>query len=413
MPINNFTSAHMNISPHNLFVNEQDDAIIILNTISGAIFELEKSIYDKYQNSNENEYKNLPYYSELLDLGFFSSYADSEIRGKTLTIVLSLSEKCNLKCYYCFEKVIPKQNNNSDVHRNVPELLDAYLSNNQEIDSVFVIWFGGEPLMEAKKIQSLSKSFIEICDNYKKTYSATIITNGTLLNDEFISNIGALHIRSIQLTIDGGLNKFIDNKSGNQHLWQSFNEALCKITNKIIDVKLRINVDRDNILSIKEYLTELAERGVLNMVNISISKIDTLCKAKELSYEEFYKHKLGIIRYLLENLEYQRIDEIFKELSPIDTACSIRSKNAIVIDSQGKCHKCEDDIGLFSPIDISDIRASINEINNNTLQDRNCNNCVIYPICKGGCPKHWDKSNCVYKIEYITNLARIKYNNLI
>lgn len=399
----------MEVSLYNIVINKDNSTLVIFNTLSGAIFELEKDIYDMYISSNQNQSKDLPYYNELFDLGFFSSKVDAKINNTNLTLVISLSELCNLNCYYCFENNNKKCHSNSNTYVDLLKLIDLYLSERTYISNVNIIWFGGEPMIEARKIKETSIRLIEICNKYNVIYTASIISNGTLFTNEFISDIDLLHIKNVQLTIDGGLDKFIDNKCGNMQLWDSFNYSLGKLCKKCI-VKIRINLDKDNIFSVKRYLKKLQEIGVLNDVDISISRIETSNSFKQLSYCEFYSQKLDLFKYLLYNLRYKNNESLFNELSPIETACAIKSSRSIVVDSQGKCYKCEDDIGTDSIVKVTDIEACVKEIDTDTLQyDSRCHECIIYPLCKGGCSRHWDKDNCNIKIEYIKKLAYIKY----
>ena len=49
----------------------------------------------------------------------------------------------------------------------------------------------------------MSKKFIEICDKYGVRYQANIITNGYLLNKEIVKELEDIHVKHIQVTIDG------------------------------------------------------------------------------------------------------------------------------------------------------------------------------------------------------------------
>lgn len=400
----------MNISPYNFIIEKKDNRFVIFNTYSGAIFELEEEIYELYANSNIGYLNSTPYYDALLDLGFFTSIKEGNNANTTLTIVISVTEACNLNCYYCFEKKVLKKETNNKIYSDILELVNAYLSSHDEIYNVNIIWFGGEPLIEADKIIKMSHELIELCDDSDIEYSASIISNGTLFTDSFIEYIDDLRIKKVQITIDGCVDKFIENKKGNMQLWNQFNNSLQKLINNS-SVRLRINIDKDNISSVKQYLKELENLGLLNQIDFSISKIETSCLSKQLSLEEFYLQKIDLINYLLNELRYTNEYVIFKDLSSIEVACQIMSKNAIVIDSNGQCHKCEDDVGLLSHILVNDIENCINEISaDNIVNDYTCKECVIYPLCRGGCPKHWDKKYCHLKIKFIKELASIKYN---
>ena len=70
--------------------------------------------------------------------------------------------------------------------------------------SLHVSWFGGEPLLGLKTIKNLSKKFISICFQNGLDYSASITTNGYLLNERIIHQlILDYRVNNFQITIDG------------------------------------------------------------------------------------------------------------------------------------------------------------------------------------------------------------------
>lgn len=404
----------MFFSHYNIIIQDNIDTVVLFNSQTSAICEVEREVYDLYVDKRMSIGDDLPYFNDFVELGVITS-ADNVFEPEggpqdTLTMIISLSERCNLSCYYCFEM----RNNASDVaEKDLSDGLLAILEKetaiNHDIHTVKVVWFGGEPLLKTNEISRLSSLFVSACEKKGIEYVSSIITNGTLFSDDFINAMDSYHIKHAQITVDGDMDAFIENKQGNESLWSKLYNALCSLHNKC-NVTLRINLDKRNINSIKVFFSKLSQDNILDNLDITIARIDTDNPELSLTYSEYCQKKLEIKNYLSDILHYNNDDSLFKELIPIDRSCAIMDYGAIVVDSKGFCHKCEDSVGKSSRISVSDVEGCINLINQSRLTMREtCKTCSIFPLCRGGCPTHWDISNCESKLKYIKELALLKY----
>ena len=69
--------------------------------------------------------------------------------------------------------------------------------------SLSVAWFGGEQLLAADVIESLSKRLMAPAEEKGVDYRASIITNAYLLTQDVIDMLSAVKVTSAQVTIDG------------------------------------------------------------------------------------------------------------------------------------------------------------------------------------------------------------------
>src|SRR5271166_7199504 len=69
--------------------------------------------------------------------------------------------------------------------------------------SVSVEWFGGEPLVGQKAVFGLSKRLIALCASAEIKYSASMVTNGYLLNKETCEQLSLCAVQDIQVSLDG------------------------------------------------------------------------------------------------------------------------------------------------------------------------------------------------------------------
>lgn len=118
-------------------------------------------------------------------------------------LVLEVTEKCNLRCKYCiYNESHPEFRNFS--HKNmefkVAQKAIKFLKNHSGTESVFIGFYGGEPLMNYKLIKESVLFAKEIIKNKKINFSMT--TNATLITQE-IAEFLAYNEFQITISLDG------------------------------------------------------------------------------------------------------------------------------------------------------------------------------------------------------------------
>ncbi len=118
-------------------------------------------------------------------------------------ITLHVSNDCNLRCKYCYaEGGAYKQ------ERNLMSIEDADIFIDfccKYFDDVkYIVFFGGEPMLNVPIMEHICKVFKHKYDNKKCPFLPKfgMITNGTILNDR-ITNLVREHISFITVSIDG------------------------------------------------------------------------------------------------------------------------------------------------------------------------------------------------------------------
>ncbi|MEM7493488.1 MAG: radical SAM protein [Pseudomonadota bacterium] len=118
---------------------------------------------------------------------------------KDAGLAVVLTHACNLRCVYCNQDHRTVRLSNTDEVR-----FKRFFSRHiDELDRIAVTWWGGEPLLETDRIQSLSEHFIAECDAKGVEYSAYTSTNGVLISDAVAKLFRACRFRTIQISIDG------------------------------------------------------------------------------------------------------------------------------------------------------------------------------------------------------------------
>lgn len=118
------------------------------------------------------------------------------------TLILTLTEECNLCCQYCFERLVnPGQKVREMSFEIAKKSISLFLSLPHSSQSTIVL-FGGEPLLWWKHLPALLKYGNEQAVRCKTQFQWHISTNGTLLTNEIIDFLLSNRI-VLMIDIDG------------------------------------------------------------------------------------------------------------------------------------------------------------------------------------------------------------------
>jgi radical SAM protein with 4Fe4S-binding SPASM domain len=104
-----------------------------------------------------------------------------------LSVVIEITYRCNLKCYYCFQKKFPRQKELSKGKWR------SILKQLADSGTLYLTFSGGEPFVR--------EDFLDIVENARKLdFGVSIITNGTLLTPETVRQLASLGIMDIGIS---------------------------------------------------------------------------------------------------------------------------------------------------------------------------------------------------------------------
>lgn len=404
----------MKVSRYNILQKDSENRYILYNTLFKNIVELDsqdeemyRSIVNKKTKENRSEfYRTLQELNFIVEddfdeLAYFklqwnrSLYASGILRH---TVFPNLS--CNLDCPYCFEN-----KNGTFMTQETAEHYLAWLEPQlADIKYFYLNWFGGEPLMSKDIIRFISKRIIDLQAKYHFEYGSSVVTNGVLLDEQFIREMQDLKIESIQITLDGS-RKFHDKyrflKGSGKGTFDIILENLdtyARINVSDTASTIRINVTDDNYDSMSELLDSIPER---------------VKKGYMLLFRWIYSHPQGR-NPGMEFSSCQKGDAPFNNLATLYRMaeekgfttnsfdeginynfCECDFDNAIQIDQNGNLFMCSHSmdesevvgnvkVGFGSQKNLSRYARFINV---SPFEDTECLECNILPICKGGCRK--------------------------
>jgi uncharacterized protein len=114
-----------------------------------------------------------------------------------MEITFILTEACNLRCTYCYQKNFPANHMPEEV--GVAALRSAVA---QEPESLALTFFGGEPLLRADTMFAILRSARDIERESRVRMTAKVPTNGLLLDNSIIER-AAQYGLFISLSFDG------------------------------------------------------------------------------------------------------------------------------------------------------------------------------------------------------------------
>lgn len=136
----------------------------------------------------------------------FQDKIDFGPSSKIRSVVLEVTNSCNLKCDYCvfsdcypaFRKYAPASMSVSTALRAIDTMVD--LLQNEEYDLVYIVFYGGEPLLEFDLIRKVVVLVTEKYPDIRFAFSMT--TNGTIMNEEILEILTKYSI-DLNVSIDG------------------------------------------------------------------------------------------------------------------------------------------------------------------------------------------------------------------
>lgn len=118
------------------------------------------------------------------------------------TLVLHVTEACNLRCAYCYEnqgRSNPAPVMEARVGRKAVEFL---FDHSGKFEEVVLVFFGGEPLLNMRTIRSVTEYAERLGSERGKRVNFALTTNGTLLSDRNI-DFFEKHNVGITVSLDG------------------------------------------------------------------------------------------------------------------------------------------------------------------------------------------------------------------
>lgn len=414
----------MKYSKYNFcFYQEDLDEYALFNSRTSALILLDESEYKIFNDMDvlikNNELKEQIYemgfildddFDEILDIR--NNLHSSRNNTRELSITIAPTIQCNFRCTYCYEKNNLKS---SYMSEDTVNAILKFVSNKiKGLEGLHICWYGGEPLLAFDIVEKLSIGMKKLCSDNGVRYGAFMVTNGYLLNGEIASKLDKLDINGLQITIDGNeeyhnSRRFLINGKGT---YRKIIDNLKENIDKLNNVSLRINIDKNNFNYNEELLEEIYSFDKDGKIFPYLGKI---CETEKVFSSD----------NCLTDTEFSNIDFDFsksqnnlisKYPKTIANFCSADHINSFIINYNGDVYKCWSDIGDEKKIMYKlDKEGNLISENNKicddyllfdpTLHDK-CKDCLELPLCMGGCPLERMKRGYPICSEYKDSLSK-------
>jgi uncharacterized protein len=328
-----------------------------------------------------------------------ADYTGAEATIPLKTLVLHVTEACNLSCVYCYRKDFAKQNKMTT--RIAQKAVDFLFEHCGGLEEVVIVFFGGEPLLNFNVISFTVKYAQSKALENKKKVSFALTTNATLLTERVVA---FLHENSVSVTVS---------MDGLKHVHDSFRcfpdgspsyDVILSGTKKLIStahkkpVVARVTVAKDpkNVPETLKHLLNLgfAEAGFAPVTThdpvyqLNNENMDLLLDRFRFLAEEFFQTSLK--------------DRFFGFTNLIDLLVALHQgevKNypcgaglgLFSVSPDGKLYICQRFTGddclcmgdLFNGFDMRAIKIFREQAE--LSQKKACKTCHARVICAGGC----------------------------
>jgi len=404
----------MKPSSYNHFFEIKDgQTLLAYNSYSGALAEIEKENFSRVRHllahpnkavdSQDEEYLKCLKDGKFLipdmvdQKSALKTVARSvRLEGTSLTLTIAPSLACNFDCDYCFES-----RSNIRMSEETQAALVRFSDHHLKYARALrICWFGGEPTLCMSIIERLQRQLLEVAERrHIRIIPGMIITNGYLMDRAMAGRLRQMQITKAQVTIDGppevhdSRRKLRNGRGTFRRILDNLSETV-----DIMDINIRINVDRDNVDSACDAVEILEERGILEKVRLTFAQVKSagnVCsdiRDRCYDHEEFARTLLQIHGRLIE----RGINRVDYPRPLAGAACGALAEGYYVVSPSGYLFRCWEELSMDAKKSTGDLFSlkptSEQEANLESYRAWNpfhlsaCRECNILPLCMGGCP---------------------------
>lgn len=319
---------------------------------------------------------------------YLTDVLKNRYNSSDLALTILPTRGCNFGCIYCYEQERPLINMSEDT----AQAIIRFVKSNPNLKRLSVVWYGGEPLINFPSIKRLSEAFIGMGIEY----SAKMVCNGYLLNEDIANEIERLKIRNIQITLDGTADIHDKRRPllGGQPTYEKIMSNLKYLlsVNHSVTIDIRSNIDRRNMDEYHKFYEEFRKeipdsRVTLYPGFVSDLLSDECVSAEDNISEGGYKAQFALDIFNRYGIEIKAFLPKFRRHS-----CVASKYFAFVIGPEGEIYKCwrmvgnkEQTLGnVRSGLDLAKFSRYL--VGADYTRDPKCLNCEFITLCGGGCP---------------------------
>lgn len=384
---------------------------LLFNAVTAEVFVMSEDMYSAYSSFAVDEDLRLWYEEK----GFYvaddlDEFAQIQKRSKENALKKEIhkyriftTSACNATCFYCYEKGLRGYTMSQDIALETAKFIVSHIKSGEKLR---IEWFGGEPLLNVKAIDTISDYLTEHLPVGVDYYS-TIVTNGSKITRSVIEKMfRCWSLKRVQITIDGVAEKYEKVKGLGLGSFDRIIQIIGLLVEANIKVDIRVNYDSSNIEDIKEVIRFFSTYHYKDRITLYAAKI--FSEQTSRGYFDLEKETLEIESLLYELGLKRGVDLLPKTFV---TGCMATFPGFYTIDPDGKLFKCDRKLLegniVASVSDYEEENLYVHRWNDLEVESK-CQSCALYPMCWGGCL--YDRLNGIYPC-YLTH--RIVKHNLM
>lgn len=365
-----------------LLLNERKHEIATLSDVS----EIESRDTELYTEMIEKRYLIPENFDET---AFITDHRYSFISDKDCYhVMINTTLDCNLDCWYCYESKVKGSKLTSDVIHDICQNISKQYEL-QKYKLLKISFFGGEPFMNWKGMQSIIDFVNKFCSINNLKLCFDITTNATLVSESMVKYLSPYNC-FFQITLDGSEEKHNSIKkilNTNVNCYKRTLQTLRWISKYMNDyfLAIRINFDDRVLNEIDQLLKDI------DFINRQKSYI-IVKKVWQVSTTSVEKDKiLTVLQKIFDHKFFPNYNYM-----PKNDVCFAERENEVLFNYDGKVFKCS----TISSFDEANTLGKLDEQsglviwNDDVIEkwlDKSrpsyCLSCKWYGICHGPCTR--------------------------
>ena len=337
---------------------------------------------------------------EMISMGLLHSTqpavdSQTETDNHLLTAWLHLTDRCNLRCSYCYLSHVREDMSSETAHAAVDAVFRSALVNG--FKQVKLKYAGGEPLLRFPLIEELHTYAQQLSEINEIELEGVVLSNGTLLTVEIIDTLKSLGLR-LMISLDG-LGQYHDSHrpyAGGRGSFADVAEAVDLALDNGLTPNISVTISSRTADGLPEVMAWILDRDLPFSLNFyRENELSATHEDMQLDEEKIINGMSAAFKVLENNLPRRSflggiIDRA--NLSAAHTHTCGVGQNYLVFDQNGQVAKCQmhirkpvTDVHAADPLAL--IRADKTGIQNlPVLEKEGCKTCEWKHWCTGGCP---------------------------
>lgn len=321
--------------------------------------------------------------------------SQAETDNHLLTSWLHLTDRCNLRCSYCYLPHV-REDMSSQTGRAAMDAIFRSAAMNG-FRQVKLKYAGGEPLLRFPLVEELHTYAVQFAEQNEIELEGVVLSNGTLLTTKIVETLKSLGLR-LMISLDG-LEQYHDSHrpyTGGRGSFADVSEAVDLALAYGLVPSISVTVSSRTAEGLPEVMAWILDRDLPFSLNfyreneLSVSHEDM-----QLDEQKIINGMLAAFRVIEQNLPRRSFLGGIVDRANLSTShthtCGV-GQNYLVFDQNGQVSKCQmqmrkpvTDVHAEDPLAL--IRADTIGIQNlPVLEKEGCKTCEWKNWCTGGCP---------------------------